>query len=47
MDKIAFFGVLVINSVILIRNTVLIIKQKIEPSLAMWLFLPLLLLDLS
>ncbi|MBN1646940.1 MAG: hypothetical protein JW874_02805 [Spirochaetales bacterium] len=38
MDDPAFYGVLIINSVILVRNSALIISGKIEPSLAMWAF---------
>jgi len=38
MGSIAFYGVLAINTVILIRNSYLIIQKRIEPSLAMWLF---------
>lgn len=38
MEKIAFYGVLIINSVITFRYSYLTIKKKIEPSLAMWLF---------
>lgn len=38
MDKFAFYGVLLINSIILFRNSYLTIKKRIEPSLAMWLF---------
>jgi len=38
MRDLSFYSVIVVNSVILMRNTYLIIKKKIEPSLAMWLF---------
>lgn len=38
MDEVAFYGVLLINSIILLRNSYLTIRKRIEPSLAMWLF---------
>lgn len=38
MNDIVIIGVLLINAIILIRNSYLIITKKIEPSLAMWLF---------
>lgn len=38
MDRTAFYGVLLINTVILVRNSYLTIRKRIEPSLAMWFF---------
>jgi len=38
MRDISFYSVIAVNTVILTRNCYLIIKRKIEPSLAMWLF---------
>ena len=38
MEEIAFYSVIVINAIIGIRYCYLIIKKKITPSLAMWVF---------
>ena len=38
MNEIAFYGILVINTIILTRNSYLIVTRRIKPSLAMWLF---------
>lgn len=38
MKNLSFYGVLIINSIILIRYSYLTIRKRIEPSLAMWVF---------